>query len=55
MVLAKPENKNVLKQFDLHGKVAAVTGEAVLHKPRNPGLTVSKVVLAALVWRSAEA
>lgn len=26
MVLAKPENKNVRKLFDLAGKVAAVTG-----------------------------
>lgn len=26
MVLAKPENTNVRKQFDLTGKVAAVTG-----------------------------
>ena len=27
MVLSKPENKHVMKQFDLHGKVIAVTGE----------------------------
>lgn len=26
MVLAQPENKHVLKAFDLSGKVAAVTG-----------------------------
>lgn len=29
MVLHKPENKHVLKAFDLHGKVAAVTGMAL--------------------------
>jgi hypothetical protein len=27
MVLAQPENKHVLKAFDLAGKVAAVTGK----------------------------
>lgn len=26
MVLAQPENKHVLKAFDLSGKVAAITG-----------------------------
>lgn len=26
MVLSKPENKHVLKAFDLTGKVAAITG-----------------------------
>jgi hypothetical protein len=28
MVLAKPDNKHVLKAFDLTGKVAAITGES---------------------------
>lgn len=30
MVLSQPENKHVMKAFDLTGKVAAVTGR-VLH------------------------
>ena len=37
MVLHKPENKHVLKAFDLSGKVAAVTGGA-----RGIGLEVSR-------------
>jgi len=37
MVLHKPENKHVLKAFDLGGKVAAVTGGA-----RGIGLEVSR-------------
>ncbi|KZF21975.1 oxidoreductase [Xylona heveae TC161] len=37
MVLAKPENKNVLSAFSLRGKVAAVTGGA-----RGIGLEVSR-------------
>ncbi|KAL2005424.1 hypothetical protein VTN00DRAFT_2635 [Thermoascus crustaceus] len=42
MVLAKPENKHVLKSFDLTGKVAAVTGGA-----RGIGLEVSKALAEA--------
>ena len=30
MVLAQPENKHVLKAFDLTGKVAAITGKDAL-------------------------
>lgn len=37
MVLHKPENKHVLKAFDLSGKVAAITGGA-----RGIGLEVSR-------------
>lgn len=42
MVLAQPENKHVLKAFDLSGKVAAVTGGA-----RGIGLEVSKALAEA--------
>ncbi|PYI35566.1 NAD(P)-binding protein [Aspergillus indologenus CBS 114.80] len=42
MVLAKPENKNVLKSFDLTGKVAAITGGA-----RGIGLEVSTALAEA--------
>ncbi|PYH46966.1 SDR family oxidoreductase [Aspergillus saccharolyticus JOP 1030-1] len=42
MVLAKPENKHVLKAFDLTGKVAAVTGGA-----RGIGLEVSQALAEA--------
>ncbi|KAK5103460.1 hypothetical protein LTS08_002875 [Lithohypha guttulata] len=42
MVLHKPENKHVLKAFDLHGKVAAVTGGA-----RGIGLEVSRALAEA--------
>ncbi|KAB8234308.1 SDR family oxidoreductase [Aspergillus alliaceus] len=42
MVLAQPENKHVLKAFDLSGKVAAVTGGA-----RGIGLEASKALAEA--------
>ncbi|KAL1963734.1 hypothetical protein VTN77DRAFT_7800 [Rasamsonia byssochlamydoides] len=42
MVLAQPENKHVLKAFDLTGKVAAITGGA-----RGIGLEVSKALAEA--------
>ncbi|KAK5094569.1 hypothetical protein LTR70_004045 [Exophiala xenobiotica] len=42
MVLHKPENKHVLKAFDLTGKVAAVTGGA-----RGIGLEVSRGLVEA--------
>ncbi|RAL12546.1 SDR family oxidoreductase [Aspergillus homomorphus CBS 101889] len=42
MVLDKPENKNVLKSFDLSGRVAAITGGA-----RGIGLEVSKALAEA--------
>ncbi|PYI20086.1 oxidoreductase [Aspergillus japonicus CBS 114.51] len=42
MVLAKPENKNVLKSFNLTGKVAAITGGA-----RGIGLEVSTALAEA--------
>ncbi|PYI11715.1 NAD(P)-binding protein [Aspergillus sclerotiicarbonarius CBS 121057] len=42
MVLSKPENKHVLKAFDLTGKVAAVTGGA-----RGIGLEVSRALAEA--------
>ncbi|KAE8367485.1 hypothetical protein BDV27DRAFT_154917 [Aspergillus caelatus] len=54
MVLAQPENKHVLKAFDLSGKVAAVTGGA-----RGIGLEVS-IALAesgadvALIYNSSK-
>jgi hypothetical protein len=35
MVLSQPENKHVLKAFDLTGKVAAVTGTTLLWKNVN--------------------
>jgi NAD(P)-dependent dehydrogenase (short-subunit alcohol dehydrogenase family) len=56
MVLAKPENKHVLKAFDLTGKVAAITGKSPMHAwdiadqtggARGIGLEVSRALAEA--------
>lgn len=43
MVLSQPENKHVLKAFDLTGKVAAITGTFLTSRvSKNTMLTLSR-------------